>query len=71
MRVVHYRTRVTQNCFVENGAVKELRRPLKKKSWQPTLVLANPKSGGKDGEMVIGLLRGLLNPVQVSVSECV
>ena len=72
---------IPPNCIVmqkEGGwrrrkrmVVKELRRPLKKKSWQPTLVLANPKSGGKDGEMVIGLLRGLLNPVQVSVSECV
>ena len=66
---------IPPNCIVmkkdggwrrrKKWVVKELRRPLKKRNWQPMLVLANPKSGGKDGEMVIGLLRGLLNPVQV------
>lgn len=66
---------IPPNCIVikkEGGwrqkkrwVVKELRRPMKKRNWQPMIVLANPKSGGKDGEMVIGLLRGLLNPVQV------
>ena len=34
-------------------------------NWRPLLVLGNPRSGGKDGEEVICMLRRLLNPVQV------
>ena len=45
--------------------VKELRHPPACRKWRPVIVLANPKSGGRDGEVVIGLLRRLLNPVQV------
>ena len=33
--------------------------------WDPLIVFANTKSGGKDGEHVMNILRRLLNPVQV------
>ena len=39
-------------------------------NWQPLVVMANPKSGGKDGELVMNTLKRLLNPVQVSGSVC-
>ena len=33
--------------------------------WRPLVVLANPNSGGKDGEIVLAAFRKLLNPIQV------
>lgn len=35
--------------------------------WQPLVVMANPRSGGKDGEAVLSAMRKLLNPIQVSL----
>ena len=35
-------------------------------NWRPLVVLANPRSGGKDGQEVMSMLRRLLNPLQVS-----
>ena len=49
--------------------VRELSPPTADK-WQPLVVMANPKSGGKDGELVMNTLRRLLNPVQVSRCVC-
>lgn len=33
--------------------------------WTPLLVVANTKAGSKDGDMILSLFRGLLNPTQV------
>lgn len=33
--------------------------------WHPLIVLANPNSGGKDGQTILSSFRKLLNPVQV------
>ena len=38
--------------------------------WKPLVVMANPQSGGKDGEKVLSTFRKLLNPVQVCVCVC-
>lgn len=40
-------------------------KPPEVANWRPLVVLANPRSGGKDGEEVMCMLRRLLNPVQV------
>lgn len=37
--------------------------------WRPLIVLANTKSGGKDGEVVMSILRRLLNPIQVRANN--
>ncbi len=48
--------------------VEAISPPLLASHWRPLVVLANPKSGGKDGEMILSVFRRLLNPIQVRVS---
>ena len=43
-------------------------RPPPVEHWWPLVVLANTRSGGKDGETVLSSFRKLLNPVQVCPS---
>lgn len=33
--------------------------------WHPLIVMINPSSGGKDGQIILSSFRKLLNPVQV------
>ena len=70
----HQRIIIPPNCLTvqEEGwrakkslVVKQVNLP-NIDGWRPLLVFANPRSGGKDGEEVISMLRRLLNPVQVS-----
>lgn len=69
----HQRIIIPPNCLTvqEEGwrakkslVVKQVNLP-NIDGWRPLLVFANPRSGGKDGEEVISMLRRLLNPVQV------
>jgi len=39
------------------------------RNWSPLLVFANCKSGDNEGERLLKAFRGVLNPVQVSVSH--
>lgn len=40
-------------------------KPVDWLDWTPVLVLANCKSGSKEGECILSKFRGFLNPVQV------
>ena len=75
----HRRLIIPPNCVTvqEHGwrgkkqvVIKELRPP-NIEGWRPLIVLSNPRSGGKDGEMVQSVLRKLLNPIQVSTDELI
>jgi len=46
--------------------VNELKSAIGIPNWSPLLVLANCKSGGKDGAKILRRFRNLLNPVQVN-----
>ena len=39
--------------------------PTSCEDWCPLIVMANPSSGGKDGQAVLSSFRKLLNPIQV------
>ncbi len=54
--------------FICRLVVEAISPPLLASHWRPLVVLANPKSGGKDGEMILSVFRRLLNPIQVGVS---
>lgn len=71
----HKRLIIPPNCVtVENQqdwrgkrrvVIKEVTVPTDIEDWRPLIVLSNTRSGGKDGEAVMSVLRRLLNPVQV------
>ncbi|CAN7943260.1 unnamed protein product, partial [Ixodes pacificus] len=48
--------------------VKEVARP-PFDPWNPLIVVANRKSGNNDGEVILSVFRGILNPAQVSLSS--
>jgi len=70
----HQNLVIPPNCVTLNlegwkGRRKLIVKAIKSPStdhWQPLVVMANPRSGGKDGEMVLSALRKLLNPIQVA-----
>lgn len=45
--------------------VKGITPPASADHWHPLIVMANPNSGGKDGQTILSFFRKLLNPVQV------
>ena len=47
--------------------IKEVKPP-PYSNWEPTLVIANPKSGGNEGVKLLRAFRLLLNPAQVNTN---
>lgn len=45
--------------------MKGITPPVSGDHWHPLIVMANPLSGGKDGQSILSSFRKLLNPVQV------
>jgi diacylglycerol kinase (ATP) len=39
-------------------------------TWRPLIAMANRQSGGGDGDFILRQLRGILNPIQVSLLNC-
>lgn len=45
--------------------MKRISPPTSIHRWHPLIILANPKSGSKNGQVLLSAFRKLLNPVQV------
>ena len=49
----------------KRDVINELTAPSDSAGWSPLLVLANPRSGGNEAQLLMRAFRSLLNPVQV------